>query len=140
MNKQYNKTDVNSWLNKAKDDLKWANASLKGGFYSQTCFVAQQVAEKSLKALFYALQEDFNDSDIKALRTHNLKSLVNFIENKNFIVPKNIQDSCLILNRYYLPARYPDVPEIPGMASKETANTAIKIAEKIVKFVEDKLS
>lgn len=53
MNKQYNKTDVNSWLNKAKDDLKWANASLKGGFNSQTCFVAQQVAEKSLKAFFY---------------------------------------------------------------------------------------
>jgi len=62
------------------------------------------------------------------------------MNNKNFIVPKNIQDSCLILNRYYLPARYPDVPEIPRMANKETANAAIKIAKKIVKFVEDKLS
>lgn len=86
MNRQYNKADVNSWLSRAKDDLKWASSSLKDGFYPQTC-----------------------------------------------------RESCLILNAYYMPTRYPDIPEVPGMRSKETANKAIKIAKEIIEFVETEL-
>lgn len=139
MNKQYNKADVDSWLNRAKDDLGWAISSLKDGFYPQTCFVAQQVVEKSLKALVYALQEEFVIEDIKKLRTHNLKFLIESIESKNFSIPKQIQESCFVLDKYYMPTRYPDMPEVPGMRSIETANKAIKIAEEVLTFVETQL-
>ncbi len=139
MNKQYNKADVNSWLNKAQDDLKWAISSLKDGFYPQTCFIAQQVVEKSLKAIVYSLQEEFSSEDIKKLRTHDLKFIIESIEKKNFSVPKQIQELCLILNEYYMPTRYPDIPEAPGMGNKETANKAIKIAKEILDFVETQL-
>ena len=139
MNKQYNKADVNSWLNRAKDDLEWASSSLKDGFYPQTCFIAQQVVEKSLKAIIYSLQKEFGTEDIKKLRTHNLKFLIESIENKNFSVPEQIQQLCIILNEYYMPTRYPDMPEAPGMGSKETANKAIKIAKEVLNFVETQL-
>lgn len=50
----YNKADAKSWLDKAKDDLKFAKSGTYDGFYSQSCFIAQQAAEKALKALIYS--------------------------------------------------------------------------------------
>ncbi|EMN14719.1 putative toxin-antitoxin system, antitoxin component [Leptospira borgpetersenii str. Brem 307] len=41
------------WLAQAERDLEWAKASLHSGFFAQTCFVCQQVGEKSLKALAF---------------------------------------------------------------------------------------
>ena len=35
------------WLRQAENDLLWAEHSLAGGFWAQTCFVAQQAAEKA---------------------------------------------------------------------------------------------
>ena len=32
------------WLDQAKDDFRWGTASAESGFYSQCCFIAQQVA------------------------------------------------------------------------------------------------
>ncbi|MBI3385273.1 HEPN domain-containing protein [Candidatus Gottesmanbacteria bacterium] len=38
------------WLSKADDDLEWCRASLREKIYYGSCFVAQQAAEKALKA------------------------------------------------------------------------------------------
>jgi HEPN domain-containing protein len=45
MNKQ-----VRVWLRSAEEDLLWAEHNLRGKFYPQACFAAQQAAEKALKA------------------------------------------------------------------------------------------
>ncbi|OGM27070.1 hypothetical protein A2627_01925 [Candidatus Woesebacteria bacterium RIFCSPHIGHO2_01_FULL_39_28] len=52
------------WLQLAGEDLKWAKASFREGFYSQTCFVCQQVAEKSLKGYLYAFRRDAKTHDL----------------------------------------------------------------------------
>lgn len=36
------------WLRQAENDLSWAMDSLKGEYWSQVCFTAQQIAEKAL--------------------------------------------------------------------------------------------
>ena len=68
----YNITDVTSWFNKTKDDVLWAKSSLKEGFYSQVCFISQQIAEKAFKSLIFSLQKDFTPEEIKKTHTHNL--------------------------------------------------------------------
>lgn len=44
---------VKDWLDQALNDLEWGQASAASDFHSQACFIAQQVAEKALKALAY---------------------------------------------------------------------------------------
>lgn len=42
------------WLASAKDDLGLARCSTQGGCHAQSCFAAQQAAEKAVKAAHYA--------------------------------------------------------------------------------------
>lgn len=134
----YNKADVNSWLNRAKDDVLWAKSSFKDGFYSPTCFVSQQIAEKALKALIFSLKKDFTPAEIKERRTHNLKTLLKIID-KSLHVPKEIEKICSDLDKFYLPTRYPDIPDPVGTYTKTVAQKAIENSEQVVKFVGGKL-
>lgn len=134
----YNKNDVNLWLGKAKDDVLWAKSSFRDEFYSPVCFVSQQIAEKALKALVFSLQKDFTPAEIKERRTHNLKNLIKIIE-KNINIPNTIKVVCQSLDRFYLPTRYPDVPDPIGTYTKSVAEKAIKNSEEIINFVEEKL-
>lgn len=135
----YNKVDVYSWLKRADDDLKWAKSSLRGDFYPQTCFVAQQVAEKSLKALIFSLQEDFDSRDISKLRTHNLLDLVEYIQKLKFMFPEKANNNCQVLNEYYVPTRYPDANQPEKIYKKGTAEEAIQIAQEILEFVKSEI-
>ncbi len=48
------KQEAERWLFHAERDLGFARMGIElGGFYAQTCFMAQQSAEKALKALLY---------------------------------------------------------------------------------------
>ena len=134
----HNKTDVKLWLEKAKDDVLWAKSSFKDGFYSPVCFVAQQIAEKALKAIVFSLQKDFTPAEIKERRTHNLKNLLKII-NKDVNVPEKINKLCINLDRFYLPTRYPDVPDPVGTYTKDIAKKAIENSEVVVEFVEKKI-
>lgn len=135
----YNKTDVESWLNKAKDDILWAKTSLREGFYSQVCFISQQIAEKAFKSLSFSLQKDFTPQEIKILRTHNLNNLIRAIEEKGVRVPREISSVSEELNEFYLPTRYPDIPDPVGSYTEEIAKDALEKAEKVIDFVETQL-
>jgi len=41
------------WLSQAENDIAFAEVGLREGFYAQACFLAQQAAEKALKAVHY---------------------------------------------------------------------------------------
>lgn len=53
------------WQRQAENDLQWARHSQKGGFFAQTCFIAQHARKKILKAYWF-----FKGYDI--IRTHSL--------------------------------------------------------------------
>lgn len=42
-----------AWLEQAEDDLAWGEDSLKSDHYAQVCFIAQQIAEKAIKAMAF---------------------------------------------------------------------------------------
>ena len=44
-------TEAERWLRQAENDLEFAKSGHKEGFFSQVCFLTQQIAEKAVKAL-----------------------------------------------------------------------------------------
>ena len=46
------------WLAQADEDLKWVKDLANGGGYYPACFLAQQTAEKAMKAFLYAQGEE----------------------------------------------------------------------------------
>ena len=135
----HNKADVKSWLNRAKDDFRYAQSGIEGGFYPQSCFISQQVAEKALKALIYSKESKFEAQELKKLRTHKLLLLLKKIESEGIKIPESIKSSSKILNRYYLPTRYPDIPDPVKNYTEEIAKDALEKAEKVIDFVETQL-
>ena len=110
------------WLSQAESDLAWARDSVRGNFYSQVCFVCQQVAEKSLKSL--AIKRGFD-----YIRIHSVLQIA-----RELRINGKIADAGKKLDGYYISARYPDA--FPAGApheffSKEQALEAIEMAQLI---------
>lgn len=84
------------WLRQAENDLQWAEHSLSGGFYAQTCYIAQQVSEKALKALCFAKGFDI-------VKTHSLFQISKALGENG-----ELQQLAKELDLYYISGRYPD--------------------------------
>lgn len=120
-----------SWLLQAKNDLEWGEASCRSDFFAQACFIAQQTSEKALKALAY-----FKGYDI--VKGHSVKVVA---EKLGF--DGDVTEAAKILDQYYISTRYPDA--FPAGApfqffTREQAETALKLAESIIKKVEDAIA
>ena len=114
------------WLHQAENDLLWAEHSLSGEFFAQTCFIAQQAGEKALKA--YCFFKGFD-----AVRTHSLFQIIKSLQ-ENGILEQNARE----LDLYYISARYPDA--FPGGApfeiiTKGQANRALASAREICRVI-----
>lgn len=120
------------WFKKAEDDVLWAEDSFKTGHFGAVCFICQQTAEKALKAFLFFKKE-------KLVRTHNLERLLKFSQRHNADF-KKLFVACKVLNRYYTDTRYPDIWDYSRFEDKDLAKEALRLAEKVVKFVEEKLS
>lgn len=119
------------WLKQADNDLAWARHSFAGGFYAQTCFIAQQAAEKALKAWCF-----FKGFDI--VRTHSTFQIVRAL-GENGVLEKCARE----LDIYYVSARYPDA--LPAGApfeilTREQAQGAIGSAETIFALMRARLA
>ncbi len=111
------------WLRQAEDDLLWARDTLKAGRYSQTCFAAQQVAEKALKAL--AFKKGYTE-----IRSHSILEITHALK-----INDEIENMGKRLDQYYISTRYPDA--FPAGApfeyfTEDQAQEAVDFAEKIV--------
>jgi HEPN domain-containing protein len=84
------------WLDQARNDFEWGQASAESDFHSQACFIAQQVAEKALKALAY-----FRGADL--VRGHSVAMVCRELE-----INGELEEAALRLDQYYIPTRYPD--------------------------------
>ncbi|MYD85875.1 MAG: HEPN domain-containing protein [Acidobacteria bacterium] len=51
------RAEADRWCRQAANDLAFARVAARERFYAQACFVAQQAAEKAVKAIAYALGE-----------------------------------------------------------------------------------
>lgn len=124
---------THDWLRQAKKDLQHAKNSIEFNDYEWSCFSAQQAAEKGVKALFQALRAEAIGHSISML----LKKLP-----KAYAPNEELINQAKSLDRHYIPSRYPNFhPEGAPLDyyTKKDAEEAVKIAEEIIKFCEDKI-
>ena len=122
--------EAERWLRQAENDLEFAKSGYKEGFFSQVCFLTQQIAEKAVKALRYANGEQF-------VLGHSIYKLLSDIP--EIINKVELMDIAGVLDQYYIPARYPNgLPEGAPFEvyTQKQADEAIIGAERIVKTVE----
>lgn len=123
------------WLAQAQEDLKWARVLFADGGYHLVAFLAQQVAEKALKAVLYSRGEEavFGQSVDRLAR----EAQAHFPE----VAPHAARWASLDL--HYVASRYPN--SVPGsiparVYDRETAQGALRLAEEVVAFAEQALS
>ncbi len=122
------------WYQQARRDLDSACAQLRDGFYEWACFIAQQAAEKAAKAVYQRLSAEAWGHSVNDL----LKGLRDKIE-----VPDDLIKSAAKLDRFYIPARYPNgwAAGFPGeYITEEDAQGAISDSKKILQFCNDFLA
>lgn len=87
------------WLNQAKRDLSTAEGLLKYGSFEWSCFVAQQAAEKAVKAVVQRLNAvAWGHAVLDLLRVLSAR-----IE-----VREELLNCARTLDKYYIPTRYPN--------------------------------
>ena len=94
--------DAQKWLDFAREDLQMANLAMRDSLFNQVCFHAQQAAEKTLKYLLVT-------AGILPPKTHKLGDLLGLLP---VAVPDDLYRKLLLLDRFYIPTRYPDA--VPG--------------------------
>jgi len=117
-------------LKEAQAELAAARDLLACGHWSWCCFTCQQAAEKAVKAIC----EHYRSSQ----SGHNLNTLLQEVAAQTS-VPPTVRSAGARLNRFYIPARYPDA--FPQGAPSEQffeadAQSAVADAEEIYAFAE----
>ncbi len=118
------------WLSQAHYDLQAAALNQRENFPEIACFLAQQAAEKSLKAFLYAQGE----RPVLGHATHRLVQRCAEYE-ENFAT---LLDGCRQLDQYYIPTRYPNgIPEgIPhDVYTSAQAEKAVQLARAVLDLV-----
>lgn len=120
------------WLDQSRHDLAWAHHLAEHGANHIACFLAQQVAEKALKAFLYATGEEVVlGHSVQRLTTEAAEHEPRFAEKMS------IWSS---LDGYYIPTRYPNgLPEsIPALVyTRDAARDAVALAQDAVDFITD---
>lgn len=123
------------WLIQAQHDLNAADLNRREGFPEIACFLAQQSAEKALKAFLYAQGE----RHVIGHATHRL--VQECAEYK--IAFADLLDICRQLDQYYIPTRYPNgLPDgTPhDVYTSAQATQATELARLVVQLVAEQLT
>jgi HEPN domain-containing protein len=118
------------WFRQAQRKLDSARWDIQGGFYEDACFSAQQSAELAVKALL--------ESKGRIEMGHSAYHLLQITSG----VPTDILAAARVLDRYYIPTRYPN--GFPAGAPMDfydqpTAEEAVRHADAILGFVGSQL-
>lgn len=102
--------EASRWFRQGLDDLDAAQALFRAGKFAQTCFYAQQVAEKGLKGVWVVLDGD--------PWGHSCTRLIRDLPSPTQDEFSPLTELALTLDKLYIPTRYPDALAelIPGEA------------------------
>jgi HEPN domain-containing protein len=115
------------WLAQAENELSMTQSLAESGFWSGACFHAEQTAQLALKAFLYLSGHRFvNIHSIRALVQECGKEDIQFLA---------LEEYGLVLDRYYLATRYPDVLPPPALPfesfTEQDARQALGFAQEI---------
>ncbi len=125
--------DAERWMRQADADIKAAEHIHGGGFFAQSCFLAQQAAAKALRAFLFLNKEDAREAKSVA---DLLDRAITYDEGFKDFVGKSTS-----LDLYYKTARFPDA--LPGGIPSEIitdrdSTIAIRLASDVLKAIEKK--
>lgn len=96
----FDQTEYERWIKSAEYTLESASEDLKHKRYNWSCFKAQQAAEYAVKGLLYGLG---------SIPTgHSITRLIERLKRRKIDVG-TIASHARLLDRHYIPARYPNV-------------------------------
>ena len=125
------RAEADRWWRQAANDLAFARVALRERFYAQSCFIAQQAAEKAVKAIAYGLGE-------RTVIGHSLVTLISrYADRKPEL--SELRELAGILDQYYVPTRYPNglAGGVPFEAFGESqATAAVDAATRFVLLAE----
>jgi HEPN domain-containing protein len=122
------------WYTQAERDLASARALLESGFFEWSCFIAQQAAEKAVKAVYQKLSGDAWGHSVTDL----LKALKEKVK-----IPDILLENAKALDKFYIPARYPNgwAQGTPSeYITHKDAQYAISDSEEILRFCKNLLA
>ncbi|MGC9468825.1 MAG: HEPN domain-containing protein [Anaerolineae bacterium] len=125
-----NEREGGRWLAQARHDVRAASVSRENGFPEVACFLAQQSAEKALKAFLYAQGE----RPVLGHATHIL--VQRCAEYRASFL--SLLDGCRRLDQFYIATRYPSgIPDgIPhDVFTDDQACEAVATAGQIIATV-----
>jgi len=128
-----NKEESLRWLDQAEHNLEVAKNNFKSLFYSDACFMAEQTAQVALKAFIIYHRKRY-------ISEHSIQELAKISSgyDKRF---EDLIEAGKIIDRYYIPTRYPDALAKPAVPYKtymeKDAQEAICLVEKIIKLVKN---
>jgi len=130
-----NKEVALRWFDQAQHDLEVAKSNSDSRFYSDACFMAEQAAQKGLKAFVIYHERRY-------VWEHSVQELARISSryDKEF---EAVIEAGMILDRYYIPTRYPDALAQPAVPYKsyiaKDASEATSLAEKIIGLVKARI-
>ena len=120
------------WLEQGKRDLNKAEIDLEFQYYEWACFSSQQAAEKIVKALGLKLGIE--------IWGHSISHMLRVIEeNLKIKIPREIKELATLLDKYYIPPRYPNGFPLGKPAdyyTEKEAKEAIDAVHKILQWCE----
>ena len=121
--------DPREWLRRARSDLAVARVNVPDADPESLCFLAQQAAEKAIKALLIM-------RDVEFPFVHNLAELLDLLEAAGETIPQDVRRAGE-LTRYAVETRYAD--QVPRPTEQDLAE-AVSIAEAVVRWAEGRVS
>ncbi|MFQ6028493.1 MAG: HEPN domain-containing protein [Dehalococcoidia bacterium] len=119
------------WLAQAEYSLRMTRSMVEGGFGAGACFHAEQTAQLALKAFLFSAGRRF-------VNIHSVRELAINCSNHDQGFAAFVEYG-LVLDRYYLPTRYPDVlpePAVPFESfTRQDADQALEFVEETLELV-----
>lgn len=128
-------TQGQRWLEQAQADRYGAQLLFDGASYHLACFVAQQIAEKALKAFLYAQGEEI-------VIGHSVEKLARWAVEYDADF-STLREAVAPLDAYYIPTRYPNgLPDsIPARVyTRKAAEDTLSMADQVLALVGQKLA
>jgi len=118
---------IRQWLSRADEDIGVAQhlVSSETVYFATVGFHAQQAAEKYLKAFLVQQQIEFR-------KTHDLGAILDVVSSADPTLADSLRE-VTALNPYGVDVRYPG--DVPEMTTREDAERALAMAEKVRKAV-----
>lgn len=121
--------DPLEWVNRARSNLLQAQARQGGVYLEDLCFLAQQAAEKAIKAVLIHLGVEFP-------YTHDLTTLIALVVGAGLSVSEAVAQAARI-TRFAVLARYPVLAE---PVTEEEYERAVAIAKEVVEWAQQAVS